>query len=1155
MPTEFVHLHCHSEYSVNNSLIRIPKLVKQAKKLGMSAVALTDNNNLFAAVKFYKAAKDASIKPIFGAEVTLKEDGKNSSLLLLCQDRQGYLNLSELISLSYQTGQDEEDASISFRQLQQYNQGLILIAPAVHSNVAQALIKNQILEAQEKVKIWQQLFGDRFYLGLQRTNRIHNEQHLHLCMELGLALNIPLVATNDVEFLEESEFEAHEARICITQGGLLDDARREKRYCADQYLKSAGEMNILFSDLPEVLTNSVEIAKRCNVHFDLYKNNYLPDFPVPEGLSMAEFFSQESESGLEKRLEKLKVDKQVYDERLAFELSVINEMDFPGYFLIVADFICWSKDNGIPVGPGRGSGAGSLVAYALGITNVDPIKHELLFERFLNPDRVSMPDFDIDFCTDRRDEVIEYVSQKYGAEKVSQIITYGTMAAKGVVRDVGRVLGHPYGFSDGISKSIPNDLKINLSRALGRFADDDSQEDKDKWFSKELTNRYDSEESVTALIDLSLQLEGLVRNVGTHAGGVLIAPSKISGFCPTYKASNEDGVVSQFDMKDVEAVGLVKFDFLGLSNLTVIDKTVKLIYAKGLSEALIDIDTLPLDDDAVYELLQRCDTTGIFQLESDGMRGYLKKLQTDSFEDIVAMLALYRPGPLDAGMVDDYINVKHGTQKPKYPHPMLEGILAPTNGVFLYQEQVMQSAQVMAGYSLGGADLLRRAMGKKIASEMDAQRSVFVEGAEKNDIDEKKANEIFDLIDKFSGYGFNKSHSVAYAYISYQTAWLKSHYPAAFMASVLSRMMDDTDRVSFTVNEVRTMALLIKGPSVNDSLYEFSIKDDKTITYGLGAIKGVGKALIEVLVIEREASGRYQDLFDFCVRIEKRTLNKRALEALIYSGALDEFGIDRAALIKTYPSAMRQAEQRQNDRSSGQSGLFSETQGCQEYEAHYELATPFSFRQTLQFEKNVLGYYFYQHPTDEYKNDIKSLSATLPQNLSFRRNKEVRVLALVCEVHYRTTKKGNQMASIVLEDGQAVLNAVIFSKVLETEGASERLSVDTIVVASGKIEKDDYRDGWQLVVNKIENINVVKEKYARSFEILLNNQHPKLFEQLSTLLRKNRGRCPVKLHYKIKESRGFIQLNGEYFVSPNRQLIEAVDDLLGGNASYINYSH
>ena len=1149
--TEFVHLHCHSEYSVENSLIRIPKLVEKAKELGMSAIALTDNANLFAAVKLYKEAKGAGIKPIFGAELVLKGEEQNTSLLLLCQNHEGYLNLSELISLSYLQGQTIDSVSITAEQLQAHHQGLILIALPVRSDVAQHLINNQITKATQQAQAWQAVFGDRYYLGVQRTSRKHDERHLHLCIELGLTLDIPLVATNDVEFLQKQDFDAHEARICISQGGLLDDARREKHYHAEQYLKSGEEMEALFSDLPELIINSTEIAKRCNVHFELYKKNYLPDFPIPEGLNIAQFLTQESQAGLDSRLQGLEVDRQVYDDRLAFELSVIIQMDFPGYFLIVADFISWSKDNGIPVGPGRGSGAGSLVAYVLGITNVDPIKHELLFERFLNPERVSMPDFDIDFCTDRRDEVIEYVSKKYGAEKVSQIITYGTMAAKGVVRDVGRVLGHPYGFSDRISKSIPNDLKINLSRALGYFKEGESQENKDKWYSEELKGRYDSEESVTTLIDLSLELEGLVRNVGTHAGGVLIAPSKISDFCPIYKGPNEtDGVVSQFDMKDVEAMGLVKFDFLGLSNLTVIDKTVKLVFAKGLSDELIDLDALSLDDKGVYELLQRCDTTGIFQLESDGMRGYLKKLQADSFEDIVAMLALYRPGPLGAGMVDDYIGVKHGTQKVKYPHPMLEEILKPTNGVFLYQEQVMKSAQVMAGYSLGGADLLRRAMGKKIAAEMDAQRDVFVKGAAEHDIDVEKANEIFDLIDKFSGYGFNKSHSVAYAYVSYQTAWLKAHYPAAFMASVLSGMMDDTDRIAFTVNEVQSMGLIVDGPSVNESYHEFSILDEKTITYGLGAIKGVGEALVETLVAERKANGNYQDLFDFCARIERRSLNKRAVEALIYSGALDGFGVDRASLIKTYPSAMKKAEQQQNDQSSGQSGLFANEQVHNEYEVHYLPSPSFSFRETLQFEKMVMGYYFYNHPTDEYKADLKHISATLPSALVFRNNKEARILALISELRYRSTRSGKQMANIMLEDGGTLLNAVIFPKVMES--VSDQLVADSVVVASGKINKD-YRDEWQLMIDKVEAVDTVKEKYARSFEVLLNQKHQRLFEQLSALLKQNQGQCPVKFRYQVDSTQGSI-ITQDYFVKPAQQLIDAVDALLGDRVSKINYS-
>ena len=1148
--SEFVHLHCHSEYSVENSLIRIPKLVKKAKELGMSSIALTDNANLFAAVKLYKEAKSAGIKPIFGAELILKGEDQNFSLLLLCQNQQGYLNLSELISLSYLQGQTLDGVSITAEQLQAYHHGLILIALPVRSDVAQHLINNQMPEANQQAQAWKTVFGDRFYLGVQRTGRTYDERHLHLCVELGLALDIPLVATNDVEFLQKQDFDAHEARICISQGGLLDDARREKHYHTEQYLKSGEAMEDLFSDLPEVIINSAEIAKRCNVHFELYKKNYLPDFPIPEGLNIAQFFTQESEAGLDNRLQDIKADRQIYDDRLAFELSVIIQMEFPGYFLIVADFIRWSKDNGFPVGPGRGSGAGSLVAYALGITNVDPIKHELLFERFLNPERVSMPDFDIDFCTDRRDEVIDYVSKKYGAEKVSQIITYGTMAAKGVVRDVGRVLGHPYGFSDRISKSIPNDLKINLSRALGYFNEGDSQENKDKWYSEELKNRYDSEESVTTLIDLSLELEGLVRNVGTHAGGVLIAPSKISDFCPIYKGPNEsDGVVSQFDMKDVEAMGLVKFDFLGLSNLTVIDKTVKLIFAKGLSDELIDLDTLSLDDNGVYELLQRCDTTGIFQLESEGMRGYLKKLQADSFEDIVAMLALYRPGPLGAGMVDDYINVKHGTQKVKYPHPMLEEILKPTNGVFLYQEQVMKSAQVMAGYSLGGADLLRRAMGKKIAAEMDAQRDVFVKGAAEREIDVKKANEIFDLIDKFSGYGFNKSHSVAYAYISYQTAWLKAHYPAAFMASVLSGMMDDTDRIAFTVKEVQAMGLTVDGPSVNTSYHQFSIRDEKIITYGLGAIKGVGEALVEVLVAEREANGEYQDLFDFCSRIERRSLNKRAVEALIYSGALDGFGVNRASLIKSYPSAMKQAEQRQNDQSSGQSGLFANEQVHNEYEVRYLPASSFSFRETLQFEKSVMGYYFYNHPTDEYQNDLEHINTTLLKDVIYRNNKEVQVLALISELRYITTKNGDQMANIVLEDGSMKINAVIFPRVLPL--LSDKLVIDDIVVVSGKIKKNSkFGDEYQIIVDKVD----IFDSYFKSVEIALNVEHHVLFNQLSDVLHQHHGQCPVKFLYQNDNIEGQLLLPEEYFVKPNQQLISEVDALLGNHVSQINYA-
>ena len=866
---DFVHLQCQSEYSVKNSLVRVSDLIDSVKEGGMTSVALTDDMSLFSAIKFYQKAINSGIKPIIGAKISVISNHGIYDLILLCQNHEGYLNLSELISKAYLNEKEAFNVCVSEDQLISHNKGLIMIASPISSDISNILLSNEVELAKNKILEWKKTFDDRYYIAVQRTGRNSDEVLLNHMINLGIELQVPIVATNDVQFINKRDYEAHEARICIAEGGLLDDSRRVKSFSDNQFLKNSKEMCALFEDYPQVIENTAEIAKRCNLHFELFQKNYLPVFPTPDGLSIAEFFSKESKKGLEERLHDLKVDRKVYNERLSFELSVILEMDFPGYFLIVSDFIRWAKENGIPVGPGRGSGAGSLVAWALSITNVDPIEHDLLFERFLNPERISMPDFDIDFCTDRRDEVIAYVAQKYGSEKVSQIITYGTMAAKGVVRDVGRVLGHPYGFSDQISKMIPNELKMTLTKAL---------ED-----SEELKSRYDTEESVSTLIDLSQDLEGIIRNVGTHAGGVVIAPSKISDFCPIYKGEEEsDVIVSQFDKDDVEAVGLVKFDFLGLSNLTVMDKAIKIIAKKGLSKELIDIDSLKLDDPKVFKLLQDCDTTGVFQLKSEGMRGYLKKLKADCFEDIVAMLALYRPGPLDAGMVDDYIQVKHGA-KVRYPHQMLEEILKPTNGVFLYQEQVMKSAQIMAGYSLGSADILRRAMGKKKAEEMAEQREVFVKGAAKKNIDKDKANEIFDLIDKFSGYGFNKSHSVAYAYISYQTAWLKAHYPAPFMAAVLSGVMDDTDRIAFTVGESKKKGIKIIAPVINQSEYEFTITDNTTIIYGLGAIKGVGEALVNEIVRERDESGAFLDIFDFCYRIEKKFLNRRAIEALIYA--------------------------------------------------------------------------------------------------------------------------------------------------------------------------------------------------------------------------------------------------------------------------------
>ena len=1132
---DFVHLQCQSEYSVKNSLVRISNLIDSVKELGMQSIALTDDMSLFSAIKFYQKAINAGIKPIIGAKISLSYEEGHYDVLLLCQNHEGYLNLSELISKAYLNEQGISIVSVSEEQLINHQKGLLMVSSPASSDISKHLLSNNFEIAKKTALKWKSIFKDRYYMSVQRTERPSDESLLNLIIDLGFKVEVPIVATNDVQFIDKNDFEAHEARICIAEGGLLDDTRRSKNFSNHQYLKTAEEMMLLFEDYPQVIENSSEIAKRCNLHFELFEKNYLPLFPTPEGMSIADFFSQESKKGLEVRLKGLKVDKKIYIERLNFELSVILEMDFPGYFLIVSDFIRWAKENGIPVGPGRGSGAGSLVAWALSITNVDPIEHDLLFERFLNPERISMPDFDIDFCTDRRDEVIAYVAEKYGSEKVSQIITYGTMAAKGVVRDVGRVLGHPYGFSDQISKMIPNELKMTLDKAL---------ED-----SVELKSRYDSEESVSTLIDLSQDLEGIIRNVGTHAGGVVIAPSKISDFCPIYKGSDEsDVVVSQFDKDDVEAVGLVKFDFLGLSNLTVMDKAIKIIANKGLSKELIDIDKLKLDDPKVFKLLQDCDTTGVFQLESEGMRGYLKKLKADCFEDIVAMLALYRPGPLDAGMVDDYIQVKHGA-KVRYPHQMLEEILKPTNGVFLYQEQVMKSAQIMAGYSLGGADILRRAMGKKKVEEMAQQREVFVNGASKKNIDEKKANEIFDLIDKFSGYGFNKSHSVAYAYISYQTAWLKAHFPAPFMAAVLSGVMDDTDRVAFTVGESKKKGVKVISPDINQSEYEFSINDNKTIVYGLGAIKGVGEALVNEIVLEREQNGDYLDIFDFCFRIEKKYLNRRAIEALIYAGAFDIFGIKRATLISTYPSAVRQAEQRQSDLSKGQSSLFSEVDSHIEYEKNYLKGDFLSFKNIMMHEKKVMGYYLDRHPTDWYKADLKSIICTLPKDIVFRNNRDVRILALISDIVYRNTRKG-QMASITIEDAERKINAAIFSQKLAQ--TSEQLILDEVVVISGKINKD-FREQWQVVVDRLDSVDKVQLKFAKYLKIHLSQKNKNDYLELCNLLKEYHGACPVIIEYESEQSSGRIPLSKEFDVSLDRELLDSIEEKLGHGKYKINY--
>lgn len=867
MSAEFVHLHLHTDYSLVDGLVRIKPLVKTVASENMPAIAITDQHNFFAAVKFYTAAQQAGIKPILGADLRLRdpEDAKKSSrFVLLCTDMVGYLNMSRLLSRAYIEGQHLGVPMLDLDWLDGQTDGLICLSGGREGILGKALLNNQSDEVETIVAHWQKLFPDRLYLELIRTGRDDEERYINLAIELALEHDLPVVATNDVRFLSAEEFEAHEAKVCINEGRLLDDPRRHRNYSEQQYLRSAAEMVTLFSDIPEAIENTIEIAKRCNVELTLGEH-FLPDFPIPEGMTIAEFFSQESYEGLAERLpvlfpdEELREQKQPeYEARLQIELDVINEMGFPGYFLIVADFIHWAKNNEVPVGPGRGSGAGSLVAYALKITDIDPLQYDLLFERFLNPERVSLPDFDIDFCMEGRDRVIEYVSQHYGRDHVSQIITYGTMAAKAVLRDVGRVLGQPYGMVDQLAKLVPFEIKMTLTKAMEQ--------------EPLLKEKYDKEEEVKTLIDLALQLEGLTRNVGKHAGGVVIAPKALTEYTPIYCEQNGAGLVSQYDKDDVESVGLVKFDFLGLKTLTVIDWAVKNVKAMLPADeaAKINIDLLPLDDKASYDLLKRCETTAVFQLESRGMKELIKRLQPDTFEDIVALVALFRPGPLQSGMVDDFVNRKHGRAKVDYPHPDLEPVLKPTYGVIVYQEQVMQIAQVLAGYSLGGADMLRRAMGKKKAEEMAKQRQLFLDGAKNRDIDEEQAGPIFDLMEKFAEYGFNKSHSAAYALVAYQTAWLKAHYPAAFMAAVLSADMDNTDKVVGLIDECRDMKLTVLPPDVNNSKIQFTVADEKTIRYGLGAIKGVGEAALKGIVDERQSGDAFTSIYDFCRHVDMK---------------------------------------------------------------------------------------------------------------------------------------------------------------------------------------------------------------------------------------------------------------------------------------------
>lgn len=1150
MPSQFVHLRLHSEYSMLDGMVRIKPLIQTLCEKHMPAVALTDQGNLFAAVKFYSNATQAGIKPILGADILLfdEQTQQNFKLALLCINEKGYRNLTKLISKGYTDGQHNGIPTVQWQWLQEYNQGLILLSGGLSGDIAHHLLNEKIQLAENQLLKYKSIFNDRFYLELQRTNRHHEEKYNQLALDLSSKSDVPVVATNDVRFLEQKDYLAHEARVCIHDGDVLDDPKRKKKYSEAQYLKTPEEMIALFSDIPEAIVNSVEIAKRCNVYLQLGKN-YLPNFPIPQGSTVERHLEYCAQQGLSKRLtqlydsdEEIQNHQHQYEQRLKVELDVINNMGFPGYFLIVADFIQWAKDHGVPVGPGRGSGAGSLVAYALGITDLDPLEYELLFERFLNPERVSMPDFDVDFCMEGRDRVIEYVAHKYGRESVSQIITFGSMAAKAVVRDVGRVLGHPYGFVDKIAKLIPFEIGITLKKALEQ--------------EEELNSRYQNETEVQELIDLAQKLEGLTRNAGKHAGGVVIAPSLLTDFTPLYCESGSQNLVSQFDKDDVESVGLVKFDFLGLRTLTIINWAVQSINQKKKTQdqSAIDISIIPTDDTKAFELLKSCQTTAVFQLESRGMKDLIKRLQPDCFEDIIALVALFRPGPLQSGMVDDFIDRKHGRAKVSYPHPDLAPILQPTYGVILYQEQVMQIAQVLAGYTLGGADLLRRAMGKKKPEEMAKQRQIFTTGAVERGVAEETATYIFDLMEKFAGYGFNKSHSAAYALVAYQTAWLKAHYPAEFMAAVLSSDMDNTDKVVTFIEECRSLKIEVLPPCINHSYYHFTVNEKGQILYGLGAIKGVGESAIDSILDSRKEKQAFNSLFELCERVDTRKVNRRVLEALIRSGALDAWNQNRSSLFLSIDKAIKIAEKHNLDNEIGQHDLFFDGASDLNNENAYIESKPWSDFTRLSGEKETLGMYLTGHPIDSYRQQSLSFCSKNIVSLNPSIKNNVTVLGLAINIRKLMTKKGKRLIIITLDDGSGRIDVTVFSELYETH--QSLLQKDQILVIQGKIDNDQFTGGIRMNAEQIYSFSDARAHYAKriSITVALDESFAIFREKFQELLNTcERGTCQIYLNLQTEKSTAQIRLPTQWSVHLSQDSIDKIYTFFDKRAVSIYY--
>ncbi len=1171
----FVHLRVHSEYSVSDGLLQPEAALERAQALGMGALALTDAGNLFGLIKFYRAALAAGVKPIAGADMAVTQDAdrdRAQRMLLLCQSQSGYRRLCELITRAYRENQNRGRPEIRREWLDgEGGEGLIALSGARGGEIGAALAQGNEALAETLAREWAARLPGRFYIEVQRAGHPDDEAHVQAAAALAARLRLPVVATHPVQFLDREDFKAHEARVCIAEGYSLGDQRRPRLYTDEQYLLPIEAMVERFRDLPSALANSVEIAKRCNLELSLGKT-HLPRFPTPEGVSLEAYLEQQAEHGLEQRLAGLYTDaaerdaqRPRYRERLAFEIATIVKMGFPGYFLIVADFINWAKRNQVPVGPGRGSGAGSLVAYSLGITDLDPLRYNLLFERFLNPERVSMPDFDIDFCQEGRDRVINYVREKYGAQSVSQIVTFGTMAARAVVRDAGRVLDLSYTFCDQIAKLVPFQpgKVVTLRRREG-------EPEPNVIYAREvepqIEAREQAEEEVAELLALGERLEGVVRNVGMHAGGVLIAPGRLTEFCPLYMAAGTEAAVSQFDKDDVEAVGLVKFDFLGLTTLTILDWTLKYI-ARLDPQAQVVLDALPLDDAPTYQLFARANTTAVFQFESRGMRDLLKLARPDRFEDIIALVALYRPGPMD--LIPEFCDRKHGRHAVEYPDPRVEEVLAETYGIMVYQEQVMQMAQRVGGYSLGGADLLRRAMGKKKPEEMAKHRQIFAEGAAASGIDTAKANEMFDLMEKFAGYGFNKSHAAAYALVAYQTAWFKVHHAAAFFAANLSAVMDDADKVRALCEDARDNGLVVLPPDINAGEYRFVPIDARTIRFGLGAVKGTGEAAIDAIVAARGKGGAFRDLFDLCARVDKRMVNRRVIEALVRAGAFDALDDHRGRQLAWVGLAISAAEQR--ERNAQQVSLF----GGSETEARPQVALPdpprWDQRVLLREEKAALGFYYSGHPYSGYRDEIgrfvrTTLARLAPVSGGHEFAQATQLIAGVVEsVRQLKTQSSSRLIVVTLSDGTAAVEVTMYGELYDQH--RKAIVEDAVLVLEAKVrdirrggpDSDSGETFRRISVEKVYDLAAARNRFARGLRLHCNGQLAGATPQanvkrLTELLTPYRaGPCPVQILYDNGVATAPITLGEGWNVNLHEELVGKLGEWLRPEAVEIVY--